>query len=95
MDGDFMKPIEEAGIPIFGDLDAKLRDDVRGEFLAECLDVLHSVRAELINPVCTDAAFRHESNLTSGALRAADQVLRSMWASFHPGSVSYRQSTSC
>jgi hypothetical protein len=84
MKSDFMQPNREMSIPMFGDLDAKLRDDHSGEFLAQCLEMLHAVGSELAGPIRADASRRHESNLMDGALRAADQVLRSMWAGFHP-----------
>ena len=94
MSSDYVKPLSEISIPIFGDLDAKLRDDPNGEFLTQCLESLHQARSELSGPVRTDAAHRHESNLTDGALRAADQVLRSVWAGFHPRPASRGLSTS-
>jgi hypothetical protein len=94
MDSESVQPKIEAGVPIFSDLDTKLRDDVTGEFLAQCLEMLHVVRSELAGPVRTDAPYKYESNLMDGALRAADQVLRSMWAGFHPRSVSYGHVTS-
>lgn len=94
MSSDFMKSSSEVSIPVFGDLDAKLRDDTSGEFLTQCLEALHQARSELAGPARTGAAFKHESNLMDGALRAADQVLRSVWASFHPRSASRGFSTS-
>ena len=94
MTSDYVKSSSEINIPIFGDLDAKLRNDANGEFLTQCLESLHQARSELAGPAKSDAAYRHESNLTDGALRAADQVLRSVWAGFHPRSASRGFSTS-
>lgn len=74
----------EADIPIFGDLDARLRLDTDGVYLAQLLDLLHGARSELKGPARSDAAYRCESNLMDGALSAADQVLRSIWAGSHP-----------
>jgi hypothetical protein len=94
MNSDYMQPITEVSIPMFGDLDTKLRDDITGEFLNQCLEVLHLARSELTGPARTDAHYRHESNLMDGALSAADQVLRSVWAGFHPRPASRGHSTS-
>lgn len=88
MNSDQVQSSSQVSIPIFGDLDAKLRDDPSGEFLHQCLEALHAARSELAGPARLDAPYRHESNLMDGALRAADQVLRSVWASFHPRSAS-------
>lgn len=94
MSSDFVKSSSEVNVPVFGDLDAKLRDDVNGEFLTQCLEALHQARSELAGPARSDAAYKHESNLMDGALRAADQVLRSVWASFHPSPASRGYSSS-
>jgi hypothetical protein len=93
MSSHFIKPIVQTSMPVLGDLDVKLREDTNGEFLAECLEVLRKARLELDSPISSDASYKHESNLMDGALRAADQVLRSMWTSFHPKSVNRRFST--
>lgn len=88
MNSDFVKSSAEVKIPVFGDVDAKLQGDPNGEYLEQCLAALHKARAELAGPARSDDAFKHESNLMDGALLAADQVLRSVWASFHPESAS-------
>lgn len=96
MTEDFPRTAHDAAIPIpiFGELDAKLRADTNGAFLSDCLELLHGARSELAGPARPDAAHRHESNLMDGALNAADQVLRSLWAGFHPRPASSRHTTS-
>jgi hypothetical protein len=84
MDHEHANTIAGPVVPVFGELDGRLRDDVDGEFLALCLELLQDARTEMRAPARADAAYRHERNLMDGALRAADQVLRSVWAGFHP-----------
>jgi hypothetical protein len=93
MNDDLMKSASHAedAIPLLGGLDERLRDDASGAFLSHCLDLLHGARAELSGPARTDAPYRNEWNLTDGALQAADQVLRSVWAGFHPQPAASRQ----
>lgn len=81
-------------VPVFGELDAKLRDDPNGDFLMQCLEALQSARADMTAPARADEAYRNERNLMDGALIAADQVLRSVWAGFHPRPAASRQSMS-
>lgn len=84
MDNDHANRSGEMPVPLFGGIDEQLRADKDGEFLARCLDLLQDARSEMTGPARADAAYRHERNLMDGALCAADQVLRSVWAGFHP-----------